>query len=114
LGCENKNIIRVFNKIDLVTDKDKIHYIRNKYNKSVIVSAQRGINISGLREKIIEEVEESFVEEKVALGLNESKKAASIHSLAKVLSTKYDNQSMHITYRARRENSDKIKKIVYG
>jgi GTP-binding protein HflX len=114
LGCEDKNIIRVFNKIDLVTDKDKIQYIRNKYSKSVIISAQRGINISGLREKIVHEVEESFVEGKVALGLNESKKAATIHSLAKVLSTEYDSKSMHITYRARKENSDKIKKIVYG
>ena len=42
-----------------------------------------------------------------------SKKAATIHSLAKVLSTKYDNKSMHITYRARKENSEKIKKIIY-
>jgi GTP-binding protein HflX len=28
LGCNNKNIIRVFNKIDLVADKTKIQYIR--------------------------------------------------------------------------------------
>jgi GTP-binding protein HflX len=114
LECQNKNIIRVFNKIDLVNEKAKIQYVRNKYNKNVIISAQRGINISGLREKLIEEVEESFVEEKIKLNLNESKKAATIHSLAKVLSTKYDNESMHITYRARKENSEKIKKIIYG
>jgi GTP-binding protein HflX len=113
LECQNKNIIRVFNKIDLVNEKSKIQYVRNKYNKNVIISAQRGINISGLREKLIEEVEESFVEEKIKLNLNESKKAATIHSLAKVLSTKYDNKSMHITYRARKENSEKIKKIIY-
>ena len=113
LECQNKNIIRVFNKIDLVNEKSKIQYVRNKYNKNVIISAQRGINISGLREKLIEEVEESFVEEKIKLNLNELKKAATIHSLAKVLSTKYDNKSMHITYRARKENSEKIKKIIY-
>jgi GTP-binding protein HflX len=114
LECNNKSIIRVFNKIDLVVDKTKIQYIRNKYEKSVIISAQRGINISGLREKIIEEFEISFIEEKISLDLSDSKKAASIHSMAKVLSTKYDNQSMLITYRASKENSDKIKKIVYG
>jgi GTP-binding protein HflX len=114
LGCQDKTIIKVFNKIDLVADKTRIQYIRNKYDKNVIISAQRGINISELREKIIEEVEESFVEEKVTLSLNESKKAASIHSLAQVLSVKYDNKSMFITYRARKENSDKIKKIIYG
>ncbi len=67
-----------------------------------------------MKEKLTEVIEESFVEEKVALDLTESKKAASIHSMAKVLSTKYDNKSVHITYRARKENSEKIKKIIYG
>ncbi len=75
LECQNKNIIRVFNKIDLVNEKSKIQYVRNKYNKNVIISAQRGINISGLREKLIEEVEESFVEEKIKLNLNEFKES---------------------------------------
>ncbi len=114
LSCDNKNIIRIFNKIDLVTDKNKIHFVSNKYENNVIISAQRGINISRLKEKLTEVIEESFVEVKVALGLGESKKAAAIHSLAKVLSTKYDNKSIHIIYRAKKENSDKIKKIIYG
>ncbi|MCL5031534.1 MAG: GTPase HflX [Bacteroidetes bacterium] len=114
LGCENKNTIKIFNKVDLVTDKNKIHFVSNKYENSVIISAQRGINISRLKEKLTEVIEASFVEVKVALGLADSKKAAAIHSLAKVLSTKYDNKSIHIIYRARKENSDKIRKIIYG
>lgn len=114
LGCDKKNIIKVFNKVDLVTEKNKIHFVSNKYKNNVIISAQRGINISGLEDKLIEVVEESFVEVKVALDLAESKKAAAIHSMAKVLSTKYDNKFVHITYRTRKENSDKIKKIIYG
>ncbi len=59
-------------------------------------------------------VEESFVVEKIKLELAETKKAAAIHSLAEVLSTKYNKNSMQITYRAKRENSEKIKKIIYG
>ena len=114
LGCKDKKIIKVFNKVDAVLDRSKIQYAKNNYNDSVIISAQRGINITGLKEKLTNIIEDSFVEERIDIGLAESKKAATIHSLAEVLSTKYDNKSMHITYRARKETSEKIKKIVYG
>jgi len=114
LGCKDKKVIKVFNKVDAVLDRSKIQYAKNNYDDSVIISAQRGINITGLKEKLTNIIEDSFVEERIDIGLAESKKAATIHSLAEVLSTKYDQKSMHITYRARKETSEKIKKIVYG
>ncbi|MHB1688549.1 MAG: GTPase HflX [Ignavibacteriaceae bacterium] len=114
LGCENKNQIKIFNKLDLVEDKNRTQFVRNNFENGVIISAERGINISGLKEKIVGMIEESFVEEKVDLQLTDSKKAAAIHSLAHVLSTKYDEKFIHITYRANRENSSKIKRIIYG
>jgi len=113
LGCENKNQIKIFNKLDAVNDKNKIQFVRNNYKNGIVISAMRGINISGLKDKITEVAEKSFVEEKVKLKLNESKKAAAIHSLAHVLSENYDEDYIHITYRANRENSSKIKKIIY-
>ncbi len=114
LGCRDKVILKVFNKVDAVQDRSRIQFAKNNFDGCVIISAQRGINISGLNEMLANIIEGSFVEERIAIGLAESKKAATIHSLAEVLSTKYDHKSMHITYRARKENSDKIKKIVYG
>ncbi len=113
LGCENKDQIKVFNKLDSVDDKNRIQFVRNNYKNGIIISAVRGINISGLKDKITGLIEKSFIEEKVKLKLNESKKAASIHSLAHVLSEKYDENFIHIIYRANRENSSKIKKIIY-
>ena len=114
LDCDGKKIIKVLNKIDLVNDKNKVQYAMNHFNKSIIVSAHRGINILKLKEMILNIVEESYVEEKIKLELVETKKAAAIHSLAEVLSTKYNKNTMQITYRTRKENSEKIKKIIYG
>ena len=114
LGCENKNQIKIFNKLDVVEDKSRIQYIRNKYEEGVIISAERGINVSSLKTNIINMIEKSFVEERVDLEVTDSKKAASIHSLAHVLTEVYDDNFIHITYRANRENSLKIKKIIYG
>ncbi|MFO7448219.1 MAG: GTPase HflX [Ignavibacteriaceae bacterium] len=113
LHIGDKVIIKVFNKVDAVKDKVKLDFIKNKYKNSVIISAQRGINLTSLKNKIIGEVEDSFVEEKIDLNLADSKTAARIHSLAEVLSTKYDDK-IHITYRTNKQNSDKIKKMVYG
>ena len=112
LASENKTQIKIFNKVDSLEDKNRIYYVKNKYPESVIISAQRGINISQLKNKLIEITESAYVEENIELNLSESKKAAKIHTLAEVLSTEYDDETIHITYRANRENSEKIKKMV--
>ena len=113
-GGNKKTIIKVFNKVDLVIDKSKINYVLNKYDNSVVISAHRGINISALKEKILNIIEEEFVEEKVDIKMKDSKIAAKIHSLAEVLDTKYDENIIHLTYKTNKENSKKIKKIIYG
>jgi GTP-binding protein HflX len=111
LHIDDKPVIRVFNKIDAVSDKTKLEFIR-QYKNGVVISAQRGINISTLKKKIIDLVETSFVEEKINLEISDSRSAARIHSLAEVISKRYKKNKVEITYRANKENSDRIKKIV--
>lgn len=112
LGVEHSTQIKVFNKVDNLIDRQIIPYVRNKYPDGIIISAQRSINISQLRDKLLGITESAYVEEDVNLKLNESKKAAKIHTLAEVLSTEYDDETIHIKYRTNRENSEKIKKLV--
>ncbi len=112
LGCENKNQLKIFNKIDLVADKNIIQFVKNNFKEGVIISAARGINITTLKEKIISKMEESFIEGKVRLGIEESKKEAAVYEMAHVLSKKYDEKYIYITYRANLENSTKLKKII--
>jgi len=113
MNIQDKIVINVFNKVDAVTDKNKLDYVKNRFKNSIIISASRGINITGLKDKIISDIEDSFVEEKIDLKLSDSKIAARIHSLAEVISTKYDDE-IHITYRTNKQNSEKIKKMIYG
>lgn len=112
LGSDKKTQIKVFNKVDALTEKNRIPYVKNKYPECIIISAIRGINVSQLKGKIIETTKAAYIEEKIDLSLNESRKAAKIHNIAEVLSTKYDDENIHITYRTNRENSEKIKKII--
>ena len=109
---EHKKEILVFNKVDSITDKSIIGYVRNKYPKSVIISAQKGINISSLKEKIEDLIEESFVEEEIELRIEQTKLASQIHDLSEVISVKYNHDTVLFKFRANKENSDKIKKLI--
>jgi GTP-binding protein HflX len=113
-GSKDKKVIKIFNKVDLIKEKSKIDYIRNRYKDSIIISASRGINISELKNLLNNIIEDNFVEEKVILKLHESKKASQIHSLAEVLKSDYDENGIKIHYKTSKQNSDKIKKIISG
>lgn len=113
-GSESKIVFKVFNKVDAVPDRNRIEYVKNYYSDSVIISAIKGINVPALRKKLKNLVENSFTEEKINLNIAQSKIAAQIYQLAEVISTKYDDDIMIISYRANKQNSDKIKKIIYG
>jgi GTP-binding protein HflX len=111
-GSEHKKEIKVFNKVDSISDKSIIEYVRNKYPGSVIISAQKGINISSLKKMIEDLIEESFVEEELTLGIEQTKLASQIHDLAEVTSAKYNHDTVLFKFKANKENSDKIKKLI--
>lgn len=113
-GGKDKKIIRIFNKVDLLKDKAKIDFIRNAHKDSIMISAKRGINISSLKSMLNDLIEDNFVEGKIILELTESKKVSQIHSLAEVLKTEYDEVGIKVHYKASKQNSDKIKKLIYG
>ena len=113
-GSEHKKEIKVFNKVESVSDKSIIEYVRNKYPGSVIISAQKGINISSLISSIEGIIKDSFVEEELTLGIEQTKLASQIHDLAEVTSVKYNHDTVLFRYRANKENSEKIKKLIVG
>ena len=111
-GSEDKKEIKVFNKVDAVADKSKIGYVRNTYPDSVIISAQKGINISSLVKQIESIIKDSFVEQELTLGIEQTKLASQIHDFAEVTSVKYNHDTVLFKFRANKENSEKIKKLL--
>jgi GTPase len=111
-GSGSKTEIKVFNKVDLVKDKSKIEYVRSTFKNCVIISAQKGLNVSRLKEIIIEIVERNFVEEEITIANNESKLASQIHNLASVLAIRYHDDQMIIKFRSNKVNAEKINKLL--
>lgn len=100
---EHKKEIKVFNKVDSVDDKSIIEYVRNKFPDGVVISAKKGINISALIKSIENVIKDSFVEQELTLGIEQTKLASQIHDLAEVTSVKYNHDTVLFKFRANKE-----------
>jgi len=112
LECAKKQVIKIFNKIDLVQDINKIQYLYNKYPDSLIISAFKGINISSLRDKIKRIITDEFSQKRIKLKITDSKLISLIHSLANVTEIKYTNEFAEISYTAKPESEEKIRRAL--
>ncbi len=112
MECEKKPQLKIFNKVDAINDKDKIDYVRNKFQNSILISALKGMNINSLQKNLIEFYERNFVEKTVNLPIERTKSLSQIHSLAEVLNTKYEETFVNITYRTSQENNNRIERII--
>lgn len=112
LGCTDKTQIKLFNKIDVLEDKDKISYVKNKYSNSILISAQRGINITEVKEKLIELYENNYKEKRIILDVTQSKLIAQVHEIADVLSANYVDDKVEITFKTDSVNHSRIEKLV--
>lgn len=62
MGLEEKPKIMVFNKIDLIIDKNQIYRFRERFSDSVFISAKLKLGIEKLLEKIKELILRQFLE----------------------------------------------------
>ena len=112
LDCHKKAKIKIFNKVDILNDKNKIDYVSNKYKNSVLISAERGINIGALKKMLIDIYEKNFVEETIELLHHESKIISKLYDLADILSIQYNEEKTIIKYRASITTHNKIQRMV--
>lgn len=112
LHFEDKILIHVFNKVDVLEDKDRIELVNRRYENVVIVSAKRGFRIEELKSMVREIIESKFGDETLELSYAQSGLVSAIHDLAKVNDLKYEDEKIVIKFRADKVNSEKIKRLV--
>lgn len=114
LHFEDKVLLHVFNKVDVLEDKDRIEFVNRKYENVVIVSAKRGFRIEELKSMVREIIESKFGDETLELNYAQSGLVSAIHDLAKVNELKYEDDRIVVRFRADKTNSEKIKRLVGG
>jgi len=114
LGCKEKYQIKIFNKIDALEDKSRMNYIKNIHPESIMISAERGININSLKDLFIEFYEQNFVENKIRTDHSKSHLVAKVHSLVDDLQTDYDDFGITIKYKTTKQIHEQILRLFNG
>lgn len=111
IGAENKTIVNVFNKVDMLDDSELIANLKSEFKDAVFISAEKGLNINALMEKIKYELNKENTERTIKLKPDEHKKVSMIYKLAEVSKIKYLKSGIKVTFRTNDKNYSLLEKM---
>lgn len=107
----NKKSLLVFNKIDKL-EKYRLSELKAAYPDAVFVSAERGIGLVKLKEKVKELIEEDFVRESMTIPVSKYEAVAFLHREANIESEEYVDSSVKLTFSIAKENLMRLKNML--
>jgi GTP-binding protein HflX len=112
LEAHLKPTILVFNKIDVVKDRTIVNELKKKYKNSVAISASRGINISELKEKLIEIITEGLEERTITTNQSNYRLISKLHEIGEVIEIKYTNNLIRVKIRFSLKRLSALEKLL--
>jgi GTP-binding protein HflX len=116
LGSLEKPTLVVYNKIDKLGGRYPFslppHSERD--DDGIFVSAQEGIGISGLAERIAEFTREDWIEARLFLEKGNSDLLPLVYKMGVVMDSRFENGGISLRIRGKKENLQKIRKLDGG
>lgn len=79
IGCRDRRVLAVFNKLDAITDDTALHILRRRFPDGVEISALRGTGLDELTGAVLRERERDFADIEVRFPTIDGKLAAFLH-----------------------------------
>ena len=112
LGVARHPKLIVMNKIDQISQKNKINNLKNKFPKSIFISALNQLRIDQLSSKIIEFMDENLEELNLTFSYNEPKEIAIAQEGVSVLERNYNNDHVELRVKGTREKIGQLLTIL--
>ncbi len=109
LELDDTPVLYVFNKIDVLENKNLIHAMREKYAPAVFISADRQMFLDDLKEKINNFIRAGEKVIRFTLDAADGESMAKIYTLAEVTERTYENDKVILWSRASVANAEKLK-----
>ena len=103
LGVARHPKLIVMNKIDQISQKNKINNLKNKFPKSIFISALNQLRIDQLSSKIIEVMDDNLEELNLTFSYNEPKEIAIAQEGVSVLERNYNNDHVELKVKGTRK-----------
>ncbi len=112
LNAAGKPTVYVFNKIDKLSDRSIIVELKNDYPCSAFISAERGISISSLTDKLSELLERDVFEQTLRVEQSDYGTISKLHEIAEIQEQQYEENSILVRFRISRKNMDRLRKLL--
>lgn len=112
LGVVGKPTLFVFNKIDAFADREHLQEIQKQFTPSVFVSADRGINLLGLKEMIIKTIHHSHTALSFSIPHSEQKLLSELHDLAETVEKVYEEGQVIVNAKVSSRNINRVNELL--
>lgn len=112
LNANEKPTIMVFNKIDRLQDRSIIGDLTSQYDQSVFISAERGINISSLKEILLKILDRTISEHTLTLKQSDYRVIAKLHEFVEIIGKEYEDNFIKVRFRIDEKYRERLKKLL--
>ena len=112
LSFDEKPVLKVFNKIDALEDTSFIPALKKNEAPCVCISAERGMFLNELKEKIRQFAEQSLQKMRVILPVKATKMLSQLHEMAVVAETDYNGEFVTVKVIATPIQCERIRHLI--
>lgn len=111
INLEGKEIIYVFNKIDLVDDMTAVSLYKRDYER-IFISAHKNEDLIRLKDEIVKVIKEDYTRVKMHISFSEGAVLDYMMTNYDILETEYDSDGTNITFEINKEDYAKFNKYI--
>lgn len=111
IGAGEKEILLVFNKIDIASEEN-LEILRSKYENAVEISSRESINLDSLLQRIEELLYQDFIDESLLIPYSDGKVLSYLHDNHCVELEEYVEEGVYVEIRTTREVFGRVNKFV--
>jgi GTP-binding protein HflX len=100
IGSDSIPSILLFNKADRLSDEERRALVRRYGDSAIVLSALRPEDTSLLRQRIIDELDRSMIDEELVIPFSRQALIGSVYESARVVSEDYDEEGTRLRVRA--------------
>lgn len=111
INLEEKEIIYVFNKIDLVDDMTAVSLYKRDYER-IFISVHKNGDLIRLKDEIVKVIKEDYTRVKMHISFSEGAVLDYMMTNYDILETEYDSDGTNITFEINKEDYAKFNKYI--
>ena len=102
----------VLNKIDAISDPQKLSGLKTRFNDAIFISSLKNINLNVLSDRIEGAITSEYQKDEFYLSFNQTKLLDTIYTLTRVLKKKSDYNGIRLEVEGNKRSLEKIRQII--